>query len=176
MESAYFVDFLCDIDKTRLFHSLLPRRRCGHILAEFLGRTVHPLDGFQHTGGLEVCAVVGICVDVKRGDFKPASGREVFQGLLKDTVVVPDEALELAAMDIVKFLAVGPGLLEIVDLKTAIGRNPDRLIDVDSGQDWVSPRRLNWTQVVSCRCQHSYQHRVMLTYQPLRLLDVHYTN
>lgn len=174
-ESAYFVDLLCDIGKARLFHSRFPRRCRGHILTEFLGRTVHQLDGFQHTGGLEVCPVVGVCVDIERGDFKPASGSEVFQSLLKDMVVVPDGALEFTAVDIVKLLAVGPGLLEIVDFKTAIRRNPDGLIDVDSARAWVSPRRLDWTQVVSCRCQHLYQQRVMLTYRPLRLLDVHYT-
>lgn len=74
-------------------------------------------------------------VDLKRGDFKVSVRREVLVSLSENVIVVADEALEFAAVDVIKLFAVGPGLFEIVDFKTAVGRDPG----------W-----LDGTKVVSC--------------------------
>lgn len=83
--------------------------------------------------------VVGVGVDLERVDFKVSFRCEMFESLLEDVVVVADEAFELAAVDIVEVLAVGPGLFVVVDFEAAVGGNPGRL---------------DWAQVVSYLSQN----------------------
>ena len=45
--------------------------------------------------------------------------------MAEEVVVVADEAFQLAAVDEVECLAVGPGGLEVVDLETAVRGDPE---------------------------------------------------
>jgi len=88
---------------------------------------VHEVHGLDETLGLEMRLVVGVGVDLEGGDFEVSVGREVFEGLAEDMVVVTDKAFELAAVDIVEVFAVGPRLFVVVDLEAAVGGDPGGL-------------------------------------------------
>lgn len=74
--------------------------------------------------------VVGVGVDVERGDLEPAAWFEVAKGFAEDVVVVADEAFELAAVDVVKGLVVRPCGFKVVDFKAAVGGGPALLVSL----------------------------------------------
>lgn len=73
-----------------------------------------------------MCTVVGENVYGHRRNLKVTSWLQVAEGLAEDVVVVADETFELAAVDEVEGLVVGPDLLEVVDLETAVRGYPVR--------------------------------------------------
>lgn len=88
------------------------------------------MSSFEQAFGLEMRLVIGVGVDLERGDFKVSVGREVFKGLLEDVVVVADETFEFATVDVVEISAVGPGFFVVVDFEAAVGGDP-------GGLDWA---------------------------------------
>ena len=116
------------IDKPGLLHAALPGVHGSHALAELVGRSVHVFDRFHEALGLVVGAVVGRRDDLDGGNLEPSVGLQVGQSLREQVVVVADETFQLAAVDEVERLAVGPGGFVVVDFEAAVGGDPFHLL------------------------------------------------
>jgi hypothetical protein len=129
-EPTHLINLLSNINKPNLLHPRLPSIRRVHILAKLLRRSVHVLYSFKKALRLEMCLVVRVRVDVDRRNLKVPAGLQVLERFLEEVVVVADEALELAPVDVVEGLAVGPGEFEVVDFEAAVWGDPGWFIEL----------------------------------------------
>lgn len=123
----YLVDVLLDVHKARLLHLVPPCGHRRHILSELLRCFMHALDAYHHALGLEVGTIIGKAVHLDGRNFEPATRFEILVCLTEQSFVIANESLQFSSVDIVEGLAVGPGLLEIVDFEPAVGWDPGQV-------------------------------------------------